>query len=130
MILLSNAHHCAFNCLSNFISSLLFLSIYFLSPQHFNTAPKGNLKWNAILPIEQPSFIFIKADVITCKGLSMSVMLMNEIPSQMEAASRKRIIGPYVVLQLLFLYLESLTYKFALPAFGLTVSESARVYRL
>lgn len=60
----------------------------------------------------------------------MSVMLMDEIPSQTEVASRKRIIGPYVVLQLLFLHLQSLTYKYALPAFGLTVSGSARVYRL
>lgn len=130
MILLSNAHHCGFNCLSNFISSLLFLSMYFLSPQHLSMAPKGNLKWKTILRIKQPSFISVRAAVVTCKGRSMSVMLMDEIPSQMEVTSKKRIIGPYVVLQLLFLHLQSLTYKFALPAFGLTVSGNARVYRL
>lgn len=89
MILLFNAHHCGFNCLSNFISPLLFLSIYFLSPQHLNMAPKGNLKWNAVLRIEQPSFISIRAAVVTCKGPLMSVILMDEIPSQMEVASKK-----------------------------------------
>lgn len=53
-------------------------------------APKGNLKWKTILRIKQPSFISIRAAVVTCKGRSMSVMLMDEIPSQMEVTSKKK----------------------------------------